>query len=157
MADIRAFAITLCAVSLGCTVLQLLMPKGSFGRLFSMVVAAFFLCSLLAPLSHLMNGETQSVPPTEMTLSEEELRNLYYKQLHQKTEETLSVRVKQILASYDVAVSKVELDMHISDDGDIYMRRIIVYLDKQNSSKATTVRTVLEQQLKLTVSVRQVS
>lgn len=157
MADLRAFAITLCAVSLGCTVLQLLMPKGGFGRLFSMVVAAFFLCSLLAPLSNLLGGEALAVPQTEAPLSEEELRELYYEQLHRQTEEALSARVNQILASYSIAVSRVELDMHISDGGDIYMRRIIVYLDKQNSSKATTVRTVLEQQLKLAVSVREAS
>lgn len=155
MTEIRALAITLCAVSLGCAVLQLLAPKGGFGRLFSMVTAAFFLCSLLSPLSSLAAGELSPAPSETVPLSEEELQQRFYQQLKEQTEAVLSERATQLLASHGIAVAALELDMHISSQGDIYMRRIILYLDKQNIGKATTARAVLQQQLGIAVSVRE--
>lgn len=43
--------------------------------------------------------------------------------------------------------------MDTSEDGSIYIKRIILYLDKQNMAQSLTIRQLLEQRLGLEVDV----
>ena len=49
MDAVRSWAIALCAAAIGCTLLQILAPKDGMGRIFKLLIAAFFLCCLAAP------------------------------------------------------------------------------------------------------------
>ena len=53
MDGIKAWAIALCAAAVGCSLLHMLAPKGGMGRLFKLIIAAFFLCCMIAPLMNL--------------------------------------------------------------------------------------------------------
>lgn len=75
--------------------------------------------------------------------------------LCEKTNQVLGKRVIALLDSYHIQADRVETDMHISAEGDIYMKRIVIYLDKQNIKQASTARAVLLQQLEIPISVRE--
>lgn len=55
MDAVRSWAIALCAAAIGCTLLQILAPKDGMGRIFKLLIAAFFLCCLAAPLLQIKN------------------------------------------------------------------------------------------------------
>ena len=59
MDGIKAWAIALCAAAVGCSLLHMLAPKGGMGRLFKLIIAAFFLCCMIAPL---MNLKSMTLP-----------------------------------------------------------------------------------------------
>ena len=69
MDGIKAWAIALCAAAVGCSLLHMLAPKGGMGRLFKLIIAAFFLCCMIAPLMNLksMTQPTASWVATAIT------------------------------------------------------------------------------------------
>lgn len=153
MEGLAGWAISLCTVALGCTAVQMLAPKGGMGRLLHMILAAFFLCCLIKPLLTVPELPTLTFP--EISVTDEVLAREQFRELLQKeTDRVLEKRITALLASYHVAVERVETDMNISADGAIYMRRILVYLNEQNIAQATTVYAILKQQLDIPVTVR---
>lgn len=156
MADVRAWALALCTVALGCSLVQMIAPKGGMGRLMRMVLAAFFLCALLTPLLSLPSQLPELFTADAASHTDEAvLRERFCDRLREQTEQALTDRVGRLLKSRGIQAEKVTADMYISEEGAIYMRQVIVYLDAQNIRKATTVRTVLAEQLNVPLAIEQ--
>ena len=71
MNSITQWAAGLCVAAVGCTALQMLAPKGGLGKLFRLLIAAFFLCCMVSPLLSLKDIRALSVDklPEEVSAS----------------------------------------------------------------------------------------
>ena len=153
MDAVKGWAAALCAVAIGCTLLQMLAPKGGMGKIFRMITAAFFLCCLVSPLLNLkslLKLDLESLP-TEIQSEMPENR------LNEQVERQISAAVQRLtettLEGYGLSAEKIVTEMDTSEDGSIYIKRIILYLDKQNMAQSLTIRQLLEQRLGLEVDV----
>ncbi len=153
MEFVKGWAGALCAVAIGCTVMQMLAPKDGMGRLFRILTAAFFLCCLTAPLLGL-----KSIPNLSLDTLPEDIRSDL---LTEKVNEQLSRQVGaavegiagQALKNYGLSAEKIETITDTSEDGSIYIKQIILYLDKQSLSQSAAVKQALEQRLGMTVDI----
>ena len=57
------------------------------------------------------------------------------------------------LSSHNLSAEKIVTETDTSEDGSIYIKRIILYLDKQNMTQSLAVRQLREQRLGLEVDI----
>lgn len=50
MDGIQGWAAALCVAAIGCALMQMLAPKDGLGRIFKLMLGAFFLCCMVMPL-----------------------------------------------------------------------------------------------------------
>ena len=60
---------------------------------------------------------------------------------------------RQTLKNYSIDLAKVAVKMDTGEDGGIYITKIILYLDKQNTANAIAAKQVMEQRLGVEVTV----
>lgn len=153
MGDIRQWAIALCTAAIGCTILKTLAPKGGTGRLFHMMIAAFFLCCMASPLLSLRSLSLSDLSITEYTEPDTSLSQRVEEQMVRQMEATVLSLSQRYLKNYDITVEKVAVHTDTSADGSIYISHVTLYLDKQSAAGAWTARQLMEQQLGVTVEV----
>lgn len=147
MDAVKGWAATLCIVAVGCTLLQFFAPKGGMGRIFRIMIAAFFLCCLVSPLLSIKNITQLPLDLLPEDIESDLLQNKVNEQLERQVSVAVESIVNTALDNYHLKAEKIETKTDTSEDGSIYMKQIILYLDKQNLSKAATVKQVLEQRL----------
>lgn len=154
MSEIRAWSAAVCMAALGCSAIRLLAPKAGSGKLFSLIIASFFLCALMLPLLHihsLPELEIDLLPPDVVTgMLEERVTE----QLTKQVEAAVVAFVNDAMATRNITSKKVEIVTDTSESGGIYMKKITIYVDKQNVPVAAVVREVLEKQLETTVVLK---
>ncbi len=153
MGDIKQWAIALCAAAIGCTILKSLAPKNGTGRLFHLMIAAFFLCCMAAPLLSLRSLSLSDLPAVDYEEPDSALSERVEEQMIRQMETTVKGLCDRFLKNYDVTVEKVTVHTDTSADGRIYISHVTLFLDKQNVGKSLTVRQIMEQQLGVTVDV----
>ncbi len=154
MDGLKAWCSALCLTALGCAALRLLAPKNGIGKLFHLVVATFFLCSVLHPFLQLGKGMALDIDTLPDAVVDELLEDTVNRQLRQQVETTVTTLVEESLSNRKVVAEKIEVKTDISDEGGIYIQHIIITVDKQQHSAAMVVREVLERQLGTMVEVK---
>lgn len=153
MDTLRDWTLAVCAAAVACTILSGLFPDTGLGRQSRPLLAAVFVCVLLAPWI----GRKTSVKLPNFTdenpVNSEDLTARMRQQLATQVNDTLLVMVNQALESYGWHAKKVVADMDIDEGGDIYMGQITVYVDEDVARRRTAVRQVAEKRLGTTVSV----
>ncbi len=115
MDGIRAWAVGLCAVAVGCTLLQTLAPKGGLGKIYHLLIAAFFLCCLVYPLLNM-----EGIAELELAALPEEIQSSVLEmqmqeQLIRQIEAAVEKTAGQVLDSYGFSAEKVTPNMTTSN------------------------------------------
>lgn len=155
MDAVKGWAIALCAAAVGCSLLQLLAPKNGMGKIFRMILAAFFLCSLLAPLMSLEELQTLELPELREGVSADALQEQVNRQVERQINEALLQVTNDTLKNYGTQVEKVEAKTDTSEDGGICITQIILYMDKQHIRDAIAAKQVMERRLEVDVLIQQ--
>lgn len=154
MNEIRAWSTAVCMAALGCSAIRLLAPKAGSGKLFSLLTASFFLCALALPLINIVSLpelDVDFLPPEMVTgLLEERVTE----QLSEEIKTATTAVVNQAMAARNVTAKKVEVVTDTLQSGGIYMKQIVIHVDKQSVPIAAVVREVLEKQLETTVVIK---
>lgn len=151
MEAVKSWAAALCVVAIGCTLVQYLAPKGGMGRIFRILIAAFFLCCLVSPLLSIKGLSSLPLDMLPEEIQADMLQEKVNEQLERQIETAVEGIVQTALDNYHLEAEKIETITDTSEDGSIYMKQIILYLDKQSLSQAATVKQVLEQRLETPV------
>ena len=153
MDKVTSWAAALCVAAIGCTALQMLAPKGSLGRLFKMITAAFFICCMAVPLMSFRSVDLNLDNIETEVSSNDDLNNKVNKQFEEQVTAALKQVADSALEQYGIKVSKVKVNMDTNEDGSIYISGVILYLDKQDSSKCLVAKQVMEEKLGVEVKV----
>ena len=155
MDAIRGWAIALCAAAVGCSLLHMLAPKNGMGKLFKMIIAAFFLCSLLAPLLSLKNVLRLDVQALPESVSADALQEQVNDQVVRQINAALLRVTNETLKNYGTQAEKVTASTDTSEDGGICITQIILYMDKQHIHDAVTAKQVMEKRLEVDVLIQE--
>ena len=153
MDAIKGWAAALCAVAIGCTLLQMLAPKDGMGKIFRMITAAFFLFCLVKPLLYLKTLTSLNLDSLPADIRSEMLENRVNEQVERQIGAAVQKLAEATLSSHNLSAEKIVTETDTSEDGSIYIKRIILYLDKQNMTQSLAVRQLMEQRLGLEVDI----
>lgn len=155
MDAVKSWAAMLCVVAVGCALVQMLAPREGMGKILKLIIAAFFLCCMVSPLLSLksLTGLNLDMLPDEV--SADLLQERVNEQLKRQMEAAVEKVADNTLKNYGITAEKVTVQTDTSEEGGIYIRQVILYLNSQNIQKALTARQVMEQQLGVDVSVEE--
>ena len=150
---IREWCGLLCFGALGCCAVQLLAPATGTGKIFRLVVMTFFLCCAVMPI--LKFGTEISLPVTFLPseVVEEQLNDRVTAQLKKQVENTVVALTEEALANRDVTAEKITVYTDTSENGSIYIKQVVIQVDKQKVPIAGMVGETLEKQWETTVVV----
>lgn len=154
MDAVRSWAIALCAAAIGCTLLQILAPKDGMGRIFKLLIAAFFLCCLAAPLLQIKNLTRLDFSGAARRGGLRVLQQRVNEQAVSQINAALGEIAGHAVERYGIEMEKIAVETDTSADGSIYIRQVVVSLDKKNANRAAEVRQILESRLGVDVTVQ---
>ena len=154
MDAVRSWAIALCAAAIGCTLLQILAPKDGMGRIFKLLIAAFFLCCLAAPLLQIKNLTRLDFSGLPDEVASGVLQQRVNEQAVSQINAALGEIAGHAVERYGIEMEIIAVETDTSADGSIYIRQVVVSLDKKNANRAAEVRQILESRLGVDVTVQ---
>lgn len=155
MDAVKSWATMLCVVAVGCALVQMLAPKDGMGKILKLIIAAFFLCCMVSPLLSIKSLSSLNLDLLPDEISADLLQERVNEQLKQQMAAAVKKVADKSLKNYGITAEKVIVETDTSEEGGIYIRQVILYLNSQNIQKALTARQVMEQQLGVDVSVEE--
>lgn len=146
-----AWAGAACAVAAVCTLIHTLVGKTGTGKVFRLLTSAVVICVMLSPLVSVV--QDFSLPQIQLSDEENVLYDTAMTQMQAMAEALLLDEVNQALASYDLKAEKLELSMDISDDGNISITDIRLYIPEGNTLHRSWVAQIAETRLGRAVTV----
>lgn len=134
IAELKNWALALCAAAICGAVMNMLLPEGSEKRIFKTVLCVFLLCSMLSPLMSLnFSGIEKSLYIDEYENGDitEDLLALSAKQ----TEKALEDKAKAVLEEKDIDFDNIFAQVNISEDGSINISRFVITADEADAEK----------------------
>ena len=153
MDSIKAWAAALCIAAIVCAVLQMLAPKEGTGKVFKLILSAFFLCCLIMPLLRVGSLTRLDISVLPGEVQAELLEDRVNQQLMRQVQATVERLAETALDSSGVKAEKIEVKTDTSPEGSIYIQQVTITLDKQSKPKALAAREVLEKQLGVSVVI----
>lgn len=150
------WAVGLCLASLGGLLLRRIAPEKGTGKMFRVLLSAFFICVLISPLTALLRFSPtlslESLPPdVHNALLEETVT----RQLCETVESAAGEVAKGVLSESGIVAEKIEVTTDIGTDSRIYISRIVVTLSKESRGTAATAREKLENRFETAVTVKE--
>ena len=145
----RAWAAALCAVSLGCTAVQMLVGDKGAGRIVRIILACWFLCAVAAPLPGWLSqqwcfGEVSD----EGWLQQGDRYTLAV------LEGTVLREANKYLERYGYRAEKSQVITDISQDGSISIDYIVLYVDAESYKQSAAIRQLMGKHLGCETVVR---
>ncbi len=155
MNELREWALLLCAAAVICSIFSRLFPESSIGRQGKRLLPCAFLLIVLSPLlntdwDRLSDSFSASV---DGTICAEGLVSRLRQQTVAQTNELLLEMVNQSLKQYGMEAEKVNGEMDIDDEGNIYMGQITVFVSGNAARRTSLVKQVAEKRLGSPVTV----
>lgn len=155
MEAIKSWAVALCAAAVGCSLLHMVAPKNGMGRIFRLITAAFFLCSLLAPLMTLKHIRPLAQLELPESVTADTLQERVNSQIERQINAALLRVTNETLKNYGTKAEKVEAKTDTSADGGICITQIVLYMDKQHFHDAIAAKQVMEKRLEVEVLIQE--
>lgn len=154
MSAIKSWSVTICLVSVICTIIEILFPKGKMEKIFQVVLGVFMLCSLLIPLKKtLANIHFDAKKPENFIKDKGKLKSTIDDQTKITAQKKLKLTVEKILAAKSIKPEKINVIMDTTEDSCISIKKIEVFLSRGDENKKDTVKNELEKNLELKIEV----
>lgn len=145
---------TVCLISIICTVIEILFPKGKMEKIFKVVLGIFMLCSLLFPLKNLLkNIHFDAKNPENFIKNKGKLKSTVDEQTKNTVQKKIKQTVEQILSKKNIKPEKINVIMDTTREDCISFKKIEVFLSRSDETKKDTVKSELEKILELKIDV----
>ncbi len=143
---------TVCAVTAVCALIHTLTRKTGTGKVMYLISTAAVVCVLISPIQQLV--KTATLPQFDFAENQETvLYDTTVTQIQKMTESLLLAQVNEALASYNLKAEKLEIDMDISENDDISITDIRLFIPESNSLHLSWVAQIAEKRLGRAVEV----
>ena len=136
MSAVKSWSVTVCLVSVICTIIEILFPKGKMEKIFQVVLGVFMLCSLLIPLKKtLANIHFDAKKPENFIKDKGKLKSTTDDQIKIAAQNKLKRTVEKILTAKGVKPEKINVIMDTTEDSCISIKKIEVFLSRVMKTK----------------------
>ena len=154
MGTIKSWSLTICLVSIICTLFEILFPQGKMEKIFQIVLGVFMLCSILVPLKNTFKNINFDAKKTENFIKEQDkLKSTIEEQLKSATQKNLRPTIEKLLKTHGTKSEKVNIIMDTAPDNCISIKKIEVFLPKGDENKKDAIKKDLEKTLELKIDV----
>lgn len=142
---------TTCAVAAVCTLVHTLVGKTGMGKVFRLLTSGVIICVMLSPLASVVKNV--ALPQIEIADNENVLYDTAVTQMKTMTETLLLSKVNEALASHNLKAEKLELSMDISENGNISITDIRLFIPEGNALHRVWVAQIAQTRLGQAVTV----
>ena len=153
MSAIKSWSMTICLVSILCTLLEILFPQGKMEKIFRVVLGVFLLCALLGSTLKNINFDAKKTENFIKDKDKIKFKSTVDDQVKASAEKNLRASIEKILAAKGIKSEKINIFMDTTADNCISIGKIEVFLPKGDESKRDTVKNDLEKILELKIDV----
>lgn len=154
MNEIRAWIMTICLTSVGCTIIEILFPKGNMEKIFRIVLGIFMLSAVVVPLKSSLSKINFNAKMPEISVKEKsKLKETINDQTKSIVQKNLKRAIKEILESKSVKPEKINIIMDTSKDNCISIKKVEIFLARGDKLKKDAVKNELERRLELKMDV----
>jgi len=129
MEELRNWTFSLCCAAAAGSLLSLLAPESSLGKVCRFAVRVFFLCCAVLPLRQ-MSGVLHILPEVQAdsAFSAQEVMDVVASQVGSSAAASIEQEVEKCLTEEGIIFKKVTADVHVDQDGSISINCIRVLL-----------------------------
>ena len=143
MSALSSIGYLMCAVSIAAAVLSSLVPQKRTRKLLSFVLGLFMLSAAAgAVISGTESGDlklpefsAEDIP----AYSEDDMNDA----VAQKTADNLVSALNELLLNEGIQADDIKLDLKITDEGRIYVSRVIIYINEAGAGSAAKIRSIV--------------
>lgn len=158
MEVLRQWAFGVCAASIACGLVRIILPSSGMQRIFTVTASVFFLCCLLSPVvfTAVLPGEFDLQNDDMMRQIEEKSSRLQSAVQEQNTAlatESLRAAAAAALADMGVEYQKIYINVHDDGMGSISISECEVQLDQTYFQRHDEIHSALQARLGVTVRI----
>jgi len=148
MSAIAEIARAICYVAIACAVIDVLAPDGKLRKVFSIIVGAFIILTVISGVSQDLDLSDLLPEPAPARMEIERGGEEFAAAVQEQTTELVRDRLAEhidgaVLSRVSVKAKKISIYMDISEDGGISMKCIEITLDSADADKAYIVTAEL--------------
>ncbi len=143
MSGLSTVAIVVCASSMLCSIISNFVTDGSTKKILNLVLGAFIVCSMLAPVQNLVSGFSMDTYQTyESDFSESTVDEVYQEQVVAQTQSNLEQALVQILEQNNISVNTCKIILSLKDDNSIIISSISIYISQEYTPYVETIKSI---------------
>lgn len=150
MNAVTSAAVVLCTCTVACVVIKMLLPEGRTRKIMNLIISAFLIIVMIAPIKNLFNksdGLNISTPDESKIMQE------YDSKVLSVTQDNLSRSVSALLAQNNINVSNVYVSVKSSGDGGIIIDYINIYIDEDDRPQIYEIIAKTEENFGITPEI----
>lgn len=156
MESIRVWATGLCLAAVGGVILRRIAPEKGSGRVFRVLLSAFFICVFFTPFYGLFSfTPTLSFEALPTDIQDSLLNETVTRQLKTAVETAAREIAETALFARGLSAEKIDVTTDTRADGSIYILRVDVTLDRGSYGHTAEAREVLQNRLETDVAVKE--
>lgn len=154
MSAIKSWSMTICLISVICTIVEVLFPSGKMEKIFKVVLGIFMLCSLLVPLKNIFKNINFDTKKPEISVKDSgKLKSATDEQARLAAKKNLERIIKNLLEEKSIKPEKINIIMDTNSESSILIKKIEIFLARGDESKRESVKNELEKKLELKIDV----
>lgn len=155
MKSIASTAAVICAVTIGVSLISLIIPSGSTKRVINTVIGVFILCCMIAPVKNAAEGFSMNIEIPELndniSASADEA---YNKAVIAETESKLNNMVVTYLKSKNIKIKSAKVRLQADNKKGIFIESIRIYINRRDVTDYGNINSLIENKFEKTPEIK---
>ncbi len=134
----------ICGCAVVCSVLNLISPNSKMKKPARIVLAVFFICSLISPVKNAVEAISRAFDfSVQETQREPEAAFDYEQLVFEQTVQNLANSVNNMLLDEEITAKDISVNAHISSNKSIKLDSINIYIDEASNVDILKIETLV--------------
>lgn len=151
--DVSGWAAVLCICAAICAIADTISPGGRTDKVLKVVLSGFLMCAIISPIKNMSFDFEVVLPSIDAQEAESENQSLLDRQTLELAKHKITVLTRQELDKLSVMPKKIEVFMDNDDVTSISIITIEVTITEEYAPYAQEIKSAVENQLGLDVTV----
>lgn len=154
MKGLFSVVVVVCAASLICTLVSTFITDGSTKKIVNLVLGAFIICSLIAPVMSAVSSVNINLSDYEASDSIISSNDeAYSNEVIKQTQTNLENSARDILLQNGIEINSCEIILANEDENRIIISSISIYISKENAGHSQSIQEIIKDNFGINPSV----
>lgn len=145
MKGLFSVVVVVCAASLICTLVSTFITDGSTKKIVNLVLGAFIICSLIAPVmsaASSVNLNLSDYETSDSIISSND--EAYSNEVLMQTKTNLENSARDILLQNGIEINSCKIILASEDENRIIISSISIYINKENAGRSQSIQEIIK-------------
>lgn len=155
MKAVQQWTLIICLASLVAALVQSILPNGGMERMGRFVMGAFLICVMIEPIARFVPSLRVNLQSSADTSTSDgsKIQATLNSQVEEQSKKSISNLVTAELARLGIKCKNVRVDMDTTGDGRINISKVVIRLNRADTSQTEQAQKYLEKELGLKTEV----